>query len=153
MSQCRPAGRRGGRASPPGDDGGCPACGGRRSPSSRGCRSSTSPARSRGLDRLTDTPVTVVDASWHCVTSNALAYALTGNTSALPLREQNLAWIIFTHGPTRYVRTEEEERLLRLEVVADLREAWVRYPEDTAPGTEAAGQLDLLATIGLQQFS
>ncbi|MFD6448020.1 helix-turn-helix transcriptional regulator [Promicromonospora sp. NPDC060204] len=175
------------------------------------------PSVQRILDRLTDTPVTVVDASWHCVTSNALAYALTGDTSALPLREQNLAWIIFTHRSTRYVRTEEEERLLRLEVVADLREAWVRYPEDTelrelvadlqeasddfadlweqrlppqpapghrtflhpeigpitldadfltvrdsdlrlivytaAPGTEAAGQLDLLATIGLQQFS
>ncbi|MFI2364698.1 helix-turn-helix transcriptional regulator [Promicromonospora sp. NPDC019610] len=175
------------------------------------------PSVQRILDRLTDTPVTVVDASWHCVTSNALAYALTGDTSALPLREQNLAWIIFTHWPTRYLRTDEEEHLLRLEVVADLREAWVRYPEDTelrelvtdlkevsadfaelwerrlppqpapghrtflhpeigpitldsdfltvrdsdlrlivytaAPGTEAAGQLDLLATIGLQQFS
>lgn len=121
------------------------------------------------------------------------------------------------NAPTRYVRTDEEERLLRLEVVADLREAWVRYPQDAmlreliadlrsvspafvelweqrvppqptpvtrtflhpdlgtitlecdiltvrdsdlrllvytaAPGSEAAGQLDLLATIGLQRLT
>jgi len=89
------------------------------------------PSVQRILDRLTDTPVTVVDASWQCVTSNALGYALTGDTSSLPPREQNLAWTTFTQVPTRYLRTEEEERSLRLEVVADLREAWVRYPKDT----------------------
>jgi transcriptional regulator with XRE-family HTH domain len=175
------------------------------------------PSVQRILDRLTDTPVTVVDASWQCVTSNALANALTGDPSALPPRERNLAWTTFTHVPTRYLRTDDEERLLRLEVVADLREAWVRYPKDTllrelitqlqtvspdfaelweqrvppqpipssrtflhpeigpitldcdfltvrdsdlrlivytaAPGSKAAGQLDLLATIGLQHFS
>lgn len=175
------------------------------------------PSVQRILDRLTDTPVTVVDASWQCVVSNAMGYALTGDTTMLPLREQNLAWTTFMNTPTRYVRTDEEERLLRLEVVADLREAWVRYPQDTllrgliaelqeaspdfaqlweqrvppqpapvsrtflhpdigpitlecdiltvrdsdlrllvytaAPGSEAAGQVELLAAIGLQQFS
>nr|WP_028808886.1 helix-turn-helix transcriptional regulator [Streptomyces canus] len=175
------------------------------------------PSVQRILDRLTDTPVTVVDASWQCVTSNTLANALTGDPSTLPPRERNLAWTTFTHVPTRYLRTDDEERLLRLEVVADLREAWVRYPKDTllrelitqlrtvspdfaelweqrvppqpipssrtflhpeigpitldcdfltvrdsdlrlivyttAPGSKAAGQLDLLATIGLQHFS
>lgn len=175
------------------------------------------PSVQRILDRLTDTPVTVVDASWQCVTSNALGYALTGDTSTLPLREQNLAWTTFTNAPSRYLRTEDEERLLRLEVVADLREAWVRYPKDTllrdliadlqavspdfvklweqrvppqpapssrtflhpeigpitldcdfltvrdsdlrlivytaAPGSEAARQVDLLATVGLQPLS
>ena len=175
------------------------------------------PSLQRILDRLTDTPVTVVDASWQCVTSNDLGYALTGDLSALPHREQNLAWSIFTGVPTRYLRSEEQERSLRLEIVADLREAWVRYPKDTmlraliadlraaspafaelwgqrvppqpipasrtflhpeigpitldcdfltvrdsdlrvlvytaAPGSEAAEQLRLLATIGLQQFS
>ncbi|WP_285101712.1 helix-turn-helix transcriptional regulator [Promicromonospora sp. MEB111] len=174
------------------------------------------PSVQRILDRLTDTPVTVVDASWQCVLSNAMGYALTGDTTALPQREQNLAWTTFMNTPTRYVRTDEEERLLRLEVVADLREAWVRYPQDTllrgliaelqdvspdfaelwarrvppqpapvsrtflhpdigpitldcdiltvrdsdlrllvytaGPGTEAAGQIELLATIGVQRF-
>src|SRR5690606_3433799 len=88
------------------------------------------PSVQRILDRLTDTPVTVVDASWQCVLSNAMGYALTGDTTQLPHREQNLAWTTFMNTPTRYVRTDEEERLLRLEVVADLREAWVRYPQD-----------------------
>ncbi|MDW5596252.1 helix-turn-helix transcriptional regulator [Conexibacter stalactiti] len=175
------------------------------------------PSVQRVLDRLTDTPVMVIDASWQCVTSNPLAYALAGDTSALPLRERNVAWTVFTEGPTRWFRTEAEERLLRRELVSDLREARSRYPNDrllaelvddlmsasadfaelweqrpdrqpnsgsmtfvhpeigpvtldcdfftvrdsdlrvivltAAPGSEAAGQLDLLAAIGLQQFS
>ncbi len=91
------------------------------------------PSLQRILDRLTDTPVTVVDASWQCVTSNDLGYALTGDpgeASTLLPREENLAWTTFTGVPTRYLRTEEEEHDLRREVVADLREAWVRYPKD-----------------------
>ena len=175
------------------------------------------PSVQRILDRLTDTPVTVVDASWQCITANPLAYALAGNTSALPMRERNLAWIVFTGTPTRYLRTEDEEHQLRREVVADLREARSRYPKDqllgeliddllaasadfaqlweqrptsthgatsrtflhpeigpitldsdiltvrdsdlrlivytAAPDSKAAGQLDLLATIGDEQFS
>jgi len=174
------------------------------------------PSVQRILDRLTDTPVTVVDASWQCVISNDMGYALTGDTRSLPEREQNLAWTTFMNTPSRYVRTGKEERLLRLEVVADLREAWVRYPQDpllrglitdlqhvspdfadlwnqrvppqptpvtrtflhpdlgpitldcdiltvrdsdlrllvytAAPGTEAAGQVELLGTIGIQQL-
>ncbi|MFB7288883.1 helix-turn-helix transcriptional regulator [Actinacidiphila glaucinigra] len=175
------------------------------------------PSVQRILDRLTDLPVQVVDASWHCITSNTLAYALAGDTSALPARERNLAWTVFTGAPTRYIRTDAEERLLRLELVSDLREARSRYPKDKLLGdliddllavstdfadlwsqrlpaqpslssrtflhpeigpitvdsdfltvrdsdlrlivytraqdSEAAGQLDLLATIGLQPFS
>jgi transcriptional regulator with XRE-family HTH domain len=176
------------------------------------------PSVQRILDRLTDLPVQVVDASWYCITSNPLAHALTGDTSALPMREHNLAWTVFAGAPTRYVRTEAEERLLRLELVSDLREAQSRYPKDKLLGdliddllevsadfadlwqqrlpapqpglssrtflhpeigpitvdsdfltvrdsdlrlivytrahdSEAAGQLDLLATIGTQQFS
>jgi len=88
------------------------------------------PSVQRILDRLTDTPVTVVDASWHCVTSNALGYALTGDGSAGKLRDQNLAWSTFTEAPTRYLRNETEEENLRREIVADLRDAWVRYPDD-----------------------
>ncbi|GII32346.1 helix-turn-helix transcriptional regulator [Planotetraspora mira] len=176
------------------------------------------PSVQRILDRLTDLPVQVVDASWQCITSNPLAYALAGDTSALPMRERNLAWTVFTGAPTRYIRTEAEERLLRLELVSDLREARSRHPKDkllgdliddllevstdfadlweqrlaapqpglssrtflhpeigpitmdsdfltvrdtdlrlivytSAQDSEAAGQLDLLATIGLQPFS
>lgn len=186
-------------------------------PSSGQIKRHITPSVQRILDRLTDTPVTVVDASWQCVVSNDLGYALTGDARALPAREQNLAWTTFMNAPTRYVRTDEEERLLRLEVVADLREAWVRYPKDTllrglvtelqevspdfaelweqrvppqpapssrtfrhpeigpitldcdiltvrdsdlrllvytaAPGSQVAGKLELLATIGLQQFA
>lgn len=183
-----------------------------------GCiRRHITPSVQRVLDRLTDTPVMVIDASWQCVTANPLAYALAGDTSGQPMRERNFAWTIFTDGPTRYVRTEEEERLLRFEVVSDLWEARSRYPKDSVlaelvddlltispdfaelweqrpvykpnsgsktfihpeigpitldcdfltvrdsdlrlivytapPGSEAAGQLDLLAAIGVQQFS
>lgn len=89
-----------------------------------------SPSLRRILDRFTDTPVTVVDASWQCVTSNHLGYALTGDLTAAPEREQNLAWAAFTGRDIRYVRTEEEEVALRRELVADLRAAWVKYPAD-----------------------
>ncbi|MFF4054099.1 helix-turn-helix transcriptional regulator [Streptomyces chartreusis] len=92
------------------------------------------PSVQRILDRLTDLPVQVVDASWQCITSNPLAYALTGDTSALPTRERNLAWTVFTGAPTRYVRTKSEERLLRQELVFDLREARSRYPKDKLLG-------------------
>ncbi|MGH2940138.1 MAG: helix-turn-helix transcriptional regulator [Solirubrobacterales bacterium] len=88
------------------------------------------PSVQRILDRLTDTPVMVIDASWQCITSNPLAYALAGDTSGQPLRDRNVAWTVFTEVPTRYVRTEEEERLMRLELVSDLREARSRYPKD-----------------------
>ncbi len=103
------------------------------------------PSVQRILDRLTDTPVMVVDASWQCITANPLAHALGGDPSTLPKRAQNLAWTIFTNAPTRYLRTEEEERLVRLEVVADLREAWSRYPKDQLLGRLIDELLDLSA--------
>jgi transcriptional regulator with XRE-family HTH domain len=183
-----------------------------------GCiRRHITPSVQRILDRLTDVPVMVIDASWQCVTANPLAYALGGDTSSLPLRERNFAWTLFTGGPTRYVRTEAEDRLLRLEVVSDLRDARARFPNDVVlvelvddllavsadfaglweqrriqppgagsktflhpeigpitldcdflsvhdsdlrlivytapPGSEAAGQLELLGAIGLQRFA
>lgn len=96
-----------------------------------GCiRRHVTPSVQRILDRLTDTPVMVIDASWQCVTANPLAYALGGDTSALSQRERNFAWTLFTGGPTRYMRTEEEDRRLRLEVVSDLRDARARFPND-----------------------
>jgi transcriptional regulator with XRE-family HTH domain len=183
-----------------------------------GCiRRHVTPSVQRVLDRLTDTPVMVIDASWQILTANRLACALLGDMSSLPPRERNFAWTIFTDGPTRYVRTEDEEGLLRRELVSDLREARSRYPNDSLlaelvgdlmavspdfaelweqrperrpdggtrtflhpdmgpitldcdflavrdsdlrlivhtapPGSEAAGQLELLAAIGLQSFS
>ncbi len=103
---------------------------GQADPAQGGIRRHVTPSVQRILDRLTDTPVMVVDASWQCITSNALAYALAGDTSGRPLRERNVAWAVFTGASTHYVRTDEEERLLRLEVVSDLREARSRYPND-----------------------
>jgi transcriptional regulator with XRE-family HTH domain len=99
-------------------------------PSRGGLERQITPSVQRILDRLTDTPVLVVDASWQCITANPLAYALTGDTTVLPPRAQNLAWTAFTGAPNRYIRTEEEERLLRIELVADLREALGRHPDD-----------------------
>jgi transcriptional regulator with XRE-family HTH domain len=88
------------------------------------------PSIQRVLDRLTDVPVVVLDASWQLVAANALATALIGDSSAATPRERNLVWRHFTGGPSRFVRTPEEEAGFEAEAVADLHEALGRHPAD-----------------------
>jgi transcriptional regulator with XRE-family HTH domain len=97
----------------------------------------------RVMDRLGDVPVMVIDAAYELVAANALAVALVGDKSGLSARERNIAWGQFTNAPSRFVRNAQEDARMNAEVVADLREALGRYPQDTILRTLID---DLLAT-------
>jgi len=88
------------------------------------------PGVQRLLDRLTDVPVMVLDASWQILAANGLASALIGDFSSASGRERNLAWRHFTGASSRLVRTEAERAEADAEIVADLREALGCYPAD-----------------------
>lgn len=88
------------------------------------------PSVQRILDRLTDVPVTVVDAGWSIVGWNPLAAALLGDFSALAGRERNILWRHFTGMPHRLVRDAEEDERFEREAVADLHAALGRYPQE-----------------------
>jgi MmyB-like transcription regulator ligand binding domain len=92
------------------------------------------PGVQRLLDRLTDVPVMVLDASWQVLAANGLAGALIGDFSGASGRERNIAWRHFTGASSRLVRAEEEDADADAEVVADLREALGRYPADDQLG-------------------
>ncbi|MFB7007064.1 MULTISPECIES: helix-turn-helix transcriptional regulator [unclassified Streptomyces] len=85
------------------------------------------PSVHRMLDRLTGTPVAVSDASWTLLLANPLYTALMGERQG---RERNGAWRAFL-GPGGRVRHTSQSRLaMETAVVADLRAAASRYPED-----------------------
>ncbi|HEU5110723.1 MAG TPA: transcriptional regulator, partial [Micromonosporaceae bacterium] len=81
------------------------------------------------LDRLDDSPAFVIDAKYQVLAWNQLAAALIADFAALPARDRNLARLRFLGtSPRRYAR-EETLRYGR-EVVANLRTATARYPDD-----------------------
>jgi transcriptional regulator with XRE-family HTH domain len=88
------------------------------------------PSVQRVLDRLADVPVMVIDAAYEVVAANALAIALVGDKRDATPRQRNIAWGQFTGTPSRFVRDDDETTRMDAEVVADLREALGRYPED-----------------------
>jgi len=88
------------------------------------------PGVQRLLDRLTDVPVMVLDASSQILAANRLASAVIGDFSSLSGRERNIAWRHFTAASSRLVRTEAEQADADAEIVADLHEALGRYPAD-----------------------
>jgi transcriptional regulator with XRE-family HTH domain len=84
------------------------------------------------LDRMDDTPAMVIDAKYQVLAWNQLAAALITDFSALPVRERNLIRRRFLSVPTlASCRFDREETLhFGQEVVADLRTAAARYPDD-----------------------
>jgi transcriptional regulator with XRE-family HTH domain len=89
------------------------------------------PGVQRMLDRLSDVPVMVLDASWTVIAANPLATALVGDFSSGTPRERNILWRRFTEdGPSRVVRTPEETEAADAGAVADLHDALGRYPAD-----------------------
>jgi transcriptional regulator with XRE-family HTH domain len=82
------------------------------------------------LDRLSDVPVTVLDASWELIAWNPLAAALLGEPSARPGRERNILWRHFSGGRGRVARAAGEMAAFEAEAVADLHAALGRYPAD-----------------------
>ncbi|MBM2619329.1 helix-turn-helix domain-containing protein [Actinoplanes sp. LDG1-06] len=78
--------------------------------------------------RLGDVPLAVYDATWTLLTANRAWAALLGDPAALTGRDRNVLWQIFTSENIQ-VRMTDWERHER-SLVADLRDATHRYPDD-----------------------
>ncbi len=99
-----------------------------------GCRAmcrAFSPALQRIVSRLDDLPVLVFDQAWSLQTTNALGLELLGEWSGPEPHARNLAWRQFTGVPSNVVRTIAQEQAWELELVADLRAATARWPDDS----------------------
>ena len=84
----------------------------------------------RLLDRLTDTPVAVFDATWTLLVANAPYDALMGDTSTWRGAERNAVWRTLVGPGTRAVHTVDEQADHEARLVADLRLTAGRYPDD-----------------------
>ncbi len=97
-------------------------------------RTAVRPGVLRLMDRVTDLPALLLDAKSDVLAWNAMAAALLGDLSAVPPAERNVARRSFlSRAPTTgmYAGADEAEceRLDRA-LVADLRRAAARYPDD-----------------------
>ncbi len=93
------------------------------------------PGIQRMTERMRDLPVAVFDAAWTFVSGNTLFTALMGEPSGESPRERNLAWRFFTGTPFstsagRVIRSAGDKAAFEAEMVADLRRATGRYPDD-----------------------
>ncbi len=88
------------------------------------------PSVQRLLDRLSNTPVAVYDATWTLVIANAPYDALMGQTTSWRGIERNAVWRNLIGPGTRAVHTPEERALFEAGLVADLRLTAARYPAD-----------------------
>lgn len=84
----------------------------------------------RLLDRFTDLPAMVISAKGDLLAWNAMATALTGDWSQLPVRRRNIVWQRFLGSDGRVVQTAEEKEAGARQSVATLRAATARYPDD-----------------------
>lgn len=84
----------------------------------------------RLLDRLAGTPVAVYDASWTLLVANPPYAALMGDPSGRRAEENNAVWRQFLGSGSRIRLTPEERLGLQTALVADLRSAVARYPDD-----------------------
>lgn len=85
------------------------------------------------LDRMHDTPLAVYTAAWDAVQWNGLFAELVGDPGKLTGRARNLAWLHFaTSVRSRIVREPEQTEAFEQALVADLRRAVERYPDDRA---------------------
>ncbi|MFD4785889.1 helix-turn-helix transcriptional regulator [Streptomyces sp. NPDC058459] len=92
------------------------------------------PSVHRLLDRLGRTPVAVYDAAWTLLTANPPYAALMGDSTRWKGRQLNGVWRNFV-GPGSGVRhTPESLAAFESALVADLRAAAGRYPDDRALG-------------------
>jgi transcriptional regulator with XRE-family HTH domain len=103
---------------------------GHRAPATGRICSHLTPGVQRLLRRLDDIPVGVYDAAWTLVAWNQTWAALMGDPSGRRLRDQNLLWRYFTGQPGRVRRGGQQAAEFEAEVVADLRSAAGRYPDD-----------------------
>jgi transcriptional regulator with XRE-family HTH domain len=87
------------------------------------------------IDRMSDTPLAVFTAAWDIVQWNALWAELLGDPAALDAQARNLIWRYFATkqaGGSRIERDAAHADAFEREMVADLRRAGDRYPDDRA---------------------
>lgn len=84
----------------------------------------------RIVDRLGDTPVTVIDAAWQTILQNRAADALFGDVSAKTGRDRNRAWRTFMDVPGMGLLEPQTRSMVERDVVADLHATLIRLPED-----------------------
>lgn len=85
------------------------------------------------LDRLPDAPVAVFSAAWDLIEANALWRELFDAGAEADDASRNLIWRHFAEDPDgTVVRAPEAAAAFEREIVADLRRAADRYPDDRA---------------------
>ncbi|WP_410664129.1 helix-turn-helix domain-containing protein [Amycolatopsis sp. lyj-84] len=84
----------------------------------------------RLVDRIESTPVCVLDATWTVVGWNRAWEALACGVPSLHPREGNIPWRVFVGQAGRVMRLPGDEARFRRLLVAELRAASTRYPED-----------------------
>lgn len=108
---------------------------GQLAPGSGRMSSHVTPGIQRLLQRLDEFPVSVHDAAWTLIAWNPMWAALMGDPSPAIGRERNLPWRYFAGRPRecpggRVIRTAEQHAEFEVSIVADLRSAAARYPND-----------------------
>ncbi|QBI53539.1 Helix-turn-helix protein [Streptomonospora litoralis] len=88
------------------------------------------PSVQRLLDRLTGTPVAVYDACWTLLLANPPYAALMGDPSGWRGNDRNSVWRNLVGAGGRVRHTPESRRAFETALVADLRTAAARYPDD-----------------------
>jgi transcriptional regulator with XRE-family HTH domain len=94
--------------------------------------SHVTPSVQRLLDRLSNTPVVVYDATWTLVLANAPYDALMGDTTTWRGIERNAIWRNLLGPRSRVVHTAAEQAEHEARLVAELRLTASRYPADRA---------------------
>ncbi|HET9171570.1 MAG TPA: helix-turn-helix transcriptional regulator [Actinospica sp.] len=95
-------------------------------------RTGLTPSLQRLLDRLSNTPVVVYDATWTLVHANQPFDALMGETTTWRGIERNAIWRNLVGPGNRVVHTAQEQADHEARLVADLRLTASRYPADRA---------------------
>ncbi|MEV6633730.1 helix-turn-helix transcriptional regulator [Actinoplanes sp. NPDC051470] len=88
------------------------------------------PAARRMLDRLTEVPACVCDATWSVLAGNERWNAYACPSRSAHGRDRNMAWRVFTEAETDVFRTPGHLAAVRASMVAGLRAAAHRYPAD-----------------------
>lgn len=88
------------------------------------------PGVQRMVDRLADTPVGVFTAAWTLIQWNALWAALLGDPSDRAPLDRNIVWNHFVGGGSRVRHIGPDRGAHERELVADIRIASIRYPDD-----------------------
>jgi transcriptional regulator with XRE-family HTH domain len=89
-----------------------------------------SPSVQRLLDRFSNIPLVVYDATWNLLVANAPYDSLMGETARWHGIERNAIWRNFASSASRVVTSPDEQAEHQARLVADLRQTASRYPTD-----------------------